>query len=365
MTGDLQERMKLNSYRFVAVQVAQFIVGMFTLPLVKKIADAAGGGRGGLQHGWHTVVMIWAVLCLVLFMVTFLTTRERIKPINDVKSPPLADFRDLLRNRPWLALVVFTLFNFAMLTYRGAATYNFYHHYADKPAMFDILSGLGLTASQAASQGGPLEFLGYIVHGARETAASSNVADVFNSIINGLGTATTIVVIILSNGLSRRLGKKTVIACGFSLSALNAFWLYLLPPTAVYGMLAQTVLGSIVYAPTIPVAWAMYADAADFSEWQTGRRFTGIVFATIGFALKAGLGLGSAVFLYLMALLWHYDTSMPSAPNAIAGYHASLSIMVGLLFVCGMIAMLACPLNKAVTLKMAGDLAGRRAQPAG
>jgi len=55
--------------------------------------------------------------------------------------------------------------------------------------------------------------------------------------------------------------------------------------------------GSVVYAPTIAVAWAMYADAADYSEWQTGRRFTGMVFATIGFSLKAGLALGSACFL--------------------------------------------------------------------
>ena len=37
----------------------------------------------------------------------------------------------------------------------------------------------------------------------------------------------------------------------------------------------------------------MFADVADYSEWKTGRRATGIVFATIGFALKAGLSLGA------------------------------------------------------------------------
>jgi Na+/melibiose symporter-like transporter len=40
MTGDINERAKLNSYRFVAVNVAQFIVGGFTLPLVAKFALA-------------------------------------------------------------------------------------------------------------------------------------------------------------------------------------------------------------------------------------------------------------------------------------------------------------------------------------
>ena len=48
MTGDLDERTKLNSYRFIAVNIAQFIVGGFTLPLVAKFAvghDKAYGWR--------------------------------------------------------------------------------------------------------------------------------------------------------------------------------------------------------------------------------------------------------------------------------------------------------------------------------
>ncbi|MGH7978072.1 MAG: MFS transporter, partial [Limisphaerales bacterium] len=38
ITGDIVERAKLNSYRFIAVNAAQFIVGGFTLPLVAKFA---------------------------------------------------------------------------------------------------------------------------------------------------------------------------------------------------------------------------------------------------------------------------------------------------------------------------------------
>jgi hypothetical protein len=38
MTGDVNERAKLNSFRFIAVNAAQFIVGGFTLPLVAKFA---------------------------------------------------------------------------------------------------------------------------------------------------------------------------------------------------------------------------------------------------------------------------------------------------------------------------------------
>jgi len=50
--------------------------------------------------------------------------------------------------------------------------------------------------------------------------------------------------------------------------------------------------------------WAIYADVADYSEWKTGRCFTGIVFATIGFALKSGLALGSSSFLWIMVVFF-------------------------------------------------------------
>lgn len=355
MTGDPDERTRLNSYRFVSVNLAQFIVGGFTLPLVAKFAQ-----NHDRQHGWQVTMTLWAALCLVLFLVTFFSTRERVQPVTEIRSTPRQDFRDLLRNGPWLALVCYTLFHFALLAYRGGALYNYYHHYADKTAMFDFVATLGLTDDAAAPKQGLLELLGYIVHGGRDAAAQSNVADVFNSIANMVGTATTIVGIVASAGFSARFGKKNIALFGFSLSAANAFVFYLLPPTGVQAMILLTVTGSLVYAPTIAVMWAMYADAADFSEWQTGRRFTGMVFATIGFSLKAGLAMGSAVFLWLMEGVWNYDTRSPGAPGAIAGYHFSSSISVGLLFLGCVICIALCGLNQTVTRRMAMELAARR-----
>jgi Na+/melibiose symporter-like transporter len=359
MTADLNERTKLNSYRFVAVNIAQFIVGGLTLPLVAKFAT--GHDRA---HGWQMTMTLWAAVCLVLFLVTFLTTKERIQPVNEVKSSPKQDFADLLKNSPWIALVAYTVFNFAMLSFRGGAHYNYYHHYADKAAMFDFVEKLGLTTGAAASSGSVLDWLGYIVHGTRDNLATSNVADVFNSIINMIGTAVTIVVIMLSASFSARFGKKAVIGTGFALAALNSFAMYLLSPTNTVGMFVVAVVGSIVYAPTIAVAWAMYADAADYSEWQTGRRFTGMVFATIGFSLKSGLALGSAVFLWIMAGFFDYDTKLSDAANAIAGYHATSTIVVGLLFVGGAVSIALCKLNKKLTLQMSAELAERRAKAA-
>jgi glycoside/pentoside/hexuronide:cation symporter, GPH family len=361
MTADLNERASLNSYRFVAVNIAQFVVGGFTLPLVAKFSE--GHDR---QHGWQVTMTIWGGLCLVLFIITFFTSRERIKPVAQTHSSPKQDFRDLLRNGPWKIMALMTLVHFAILSFRGGALYNYYHQFADKAAMFDFLDKIGLTAPPlaegAAKPGGLLEMLGYIVHGTRDNLASSNVADVFNSIANITGTVTIIIVIMASASFARRFGKKAVAVTGFALSAVLAFSFYLLDPTDVNAMIALTIVGSALYAPTIPLIWAIFADVADYSELTTGRRFTGMVFATIGFCLKAGLAFGSASFLWIMQWGFHYDTKVPDAPDAVAGYRFTASIVVGIMFAICTVLLAIYRLNKRETIELADALANRRAQ---
>jgi glycoside/pentoside/hexuronide:cation symporter, GPH family len=351
MTGDLNERAKLNSYRFIAVNAAQFVVGGFTLPLVAKFAE----GRDP-QHGWQVTMTLWAALCLALFLTTFATTRERIKPPPQQKSSPKQDFADLLKNAPWAIMALMTLIHFAILSFRGGALYNYYHHYADKAAMFNWLQSIGLTAPPLALGQHPEglldRWLGWIVHGSpADLSTSKKAADVFYSIINMIGTATTMLVILLSPSLARKFGKKAIAVAGFALSTVNAFAFYLLKPTSVGGMIALTLSGSIVYAPTIPLVWAIFADVADYSEWKTGRRFTGIIF-------------GSASFLWIMVWFFNYDTKLPSASNAVAGFRACGGIVVGILFAICTGLLMCYQLDKRTTLQMAGELAERRRTPA-
>ena len=361
MTGDINERASLNSFRFVAVNAAQFIVGGFTLPLVTKFAahHAANGPItvADKQYGWQMTMTIWAVLCLVLFLITFATTKERIKPVTTAKASPKQDFADLLKNNPWKVMWCWTLVHFAILSFRGGALYNYYHHYADKTAMFEVVKKFGLVVPAGAPTGGLMEWLGYIVHG---DATAANVADVFNSIVNMMGTAITIVVILLSPSLARTFGKKVVAIAGFALATLATFAFYLLSPANVWGMLAVTAVVSVAYAPTIPLTWSMFADVADYSEWKTGRRFTGMVFATIGFALKAGLALGSAGFLWIMSGVFKYDTQLPDASGAITGYRVCSGIVVGMLFAICTVLLACYQLTKRATIQMADELAARR-----
>ncbi|MGD0200063.1 MAG: MFS transporter, partial [Bryobacteraceae bacterium] len=57
MTGDVNERTSLSSFRFVAAMIAQLIVGGFTLPLVAKF------GQGNNAKGWQMTIGLWALIC--------------------------------------------------------------------------------------------------------------------------------------------------------------------------------------------------------------------------------------------------------------------------------------------------------------
>jgi glycoside/pentoside/hexuronide:cation symporter, GPH family len=90
MTGDVNERTNLSSYRFVAAMIAQLVVGGFTLPLVAKF------GQGDKQSGWMWTFVLWAVVCVVCFIIAFAVSRERIQPPPEQKASLKEDFGNLV-----------------------------------------------------------------------------------------------------------------------------------------------------------------------------------------------------------------------------------------------------------------------------
>jgi Na+/melibiose symporter-like transporter len=190
------------------------------------------------------------------------------------------------------------------------------------------------------------------------------VADVANSIINMIGTGVIIIVILLSPSLARRLGKKTVAVGGFALTAVASALFYLPGPTNIGAMILLSVLWSVTYAPTIPLCWAMFADVADYSEWTNNRRATGMIFATIGFALKAGLSIGSASFLWLMSM-YGYAANQPQTGRTLEGIRMCSSVYVGILFGICTVLVVCYKINKRLTFQIADELAVRRRKFAG
>ena len=352
MTGDSNERTKLSSYRFVAAMLAQLAVGGFTLPLVAKF------GQGDNARGWQMTMTLWAVICVACFVITFATTRERIQPDPRQSSSLREDFGALARNGPWVAMFVLTLAHFIFLAMRGGTMFYYFNYYVDHARLLQFLQGVGLPQATAASPDGGhplLNALGLIVNADR-----SNVANVGFSLFNVASQFVTVLGVIASAYLAARYGKRAVALVGFTLAAILGAAFILLPSDAIGATYALELIRALSYAPTIPLIWAMFADVADYAEWRTGRRTTGIIFATILFGLKTGLSIGGAVAGWLLSG-YGYRANVAQSAEALLGIRLTASVYPALFLLVVVACLVMYRITRSLDVQIQHELAARRA----
>jgi Na+/melibiose symporter-like transporter len=351
MTGDVNERTSLSSYRFVSAMIAQLMVAGLTLPLVAKF------GHGNDAKGWQTTISLWAVICVVLFTITFLTTRERIQPDPKQKSSVKEDFGNLLKNKPWVVMFFVTLAQFIVEAMRGGTLVYYFKHYINQDRMFDLLQTLGLTGSAAGGWWHTLlNAFGLIVN-----EGKTNVADVGYSLFSMSSQFVTVIGVLCATFLAMRFGKKAIALAGFSLAGIFMASFMLLSSDSIGATFALEYLRAISFAPAIPLLWAMFADVADYAEWKTGRRTTGIVYATIMFSLKAGLSLGGAIAGWLLSG-YGYVPNVQQTTKALLGIRLTISIYPAIFYGIIIMFLVFYQIGKNLNIQIQDELAERRKQ---
>ena len=355
MTADVNERTSLSSYRFFFAMAASFVVQGLTLPLVGKF------GQGNAAKGWSMTIGLFALLSIVFFVIAFLSARERVKPDPAQKSSPRQDFADLLKNSPWISMFTLTLFLFITLALWGSATFYFFTYFVDKSQLFGFLQSWGLAATSA---GGAVVETGWW-HGVLSSfgliAASdgSNTTSVGFSLFNMSGQLVMILGVLSSKWLAIRFGKRSVFLAGLFFTALFTALFIFLPADNIPAIFTLNLLKSLSYGPTIPLLWAMMADVADYAEWKTKRRATGVVFAGIVFALKAGLGLGGAICGWLLSV-YDYVPNVVQSSHAILGIRLTASIFPAITFFIGVVALYFYSITKTLNIQIQDELNERR-----
>jgi GPH family glycoside/pentoside/hexuronide:cation symporter len=120
------------------------------------------------------------------------------------------------------------------------------------------------------------------------------------------------------------------------------------------------VLYSAVTGPTSAVLWAMFADSADYSEWRTGRRATGLVFSAAGMSNKLGWAIGGPVTIWLLAM-FGYQAGIAQTPHALHGILLLFTFIPAVGFLATGVGLFFYPLNEARTKKIQGELQARQA----
>ena len=311
MTGDVAERTSLSQYRFIFAMRAQLAIQGLALPMVAYF------GQGNDARGYQWTMGIFSALAIVFFFITFATTRERILPAPDQKSSIRQDFADLGKNGPWMAMFVLTVILFITLALRGGIVLYYFKYFVGREDLF--------------------------------------------STFNVLGTAATIVGVILSKPLALRMGKRALFIWGLAGTAVFTAVFAFIPRDAVAVMIGAEMARQLVYGFTIPLLWAMMADVADYSEWKNHRRATAIVFSAIVFGLKAGLGFGGAIGAWILAS-YGYVPNVAQSATALEGIRLSMSIFPAIAFALCAVCLFFYRIDQKSEIQIAADLAERRKQ---
>ena len=348
LTGDMAERNSISSYRFVAVMIAQFIVQGMLLPLVLILGD------GDKTKGFEHTIGIFAVTGVIFFLITFLTTRERILPNPEQKTSVKDDLRDLIRNRPWIIMLILTIFVFITLSLKGGMYVYYFENYLSAKHLADFLQNIGFNDF---INGLNNLLIGIGLHGFTwpKDAPTSGF-----SLFNGGGIIMMIVGIAFSKKLADKFGKRDVFGASLFLSAVCLLLFLFYSPQSIALVFGTQLAHGFFYGISTPLLWAMIADVADYSEWKNKRRATAIVFSAMIFGLKAGLSIGGALVAGILAV-YGYDPQLPvQSPGTITGIKLSVSVFPALTFCIGVAFLFFYEIDKKKEIQIQKDLMLRR-----
>ncbi|MBR7028896.1 MAG: MFS transporter [Bacteroidaceae bacterium] len=315
MTEDSTEKTVFSSYRMFFAYVGSFIVLGAWEPMVRFFNTWLGSATDypGEPRAWQYAMIVVAAVCLMLFLLTFLLTKERVKTTPKVRVSQ--DLTSLFKNAPWWILLGAILFFNLMNAAR----------YTTIPYYFTSVIGQGVS----------LELLGWVF------AFTSSIFFLVGEFANLPGVA-------IATPLTERFGKKTIFAWSLILLVpLNAAF-YFVPNTigGYWAMLLLQVLVCILTGVLSPLAWSMYADISDYAEHRFHTASTGLIFSSSSMAQKFGGAFGSAAVMWLLALVG-YNTAENAVqtPEAIHGIRLLMSWLPAAISVISLLFIMVYPLT--------------------
>jgi len=227
------------------------IVAGATMPMVEWF------GQGDIAKGYQLTMVTMSTLGLVMFLLCFIGTKERIaQPENQVTSFK-ASMRSLWQNDQWRILCV---------------------------AAFFLLTGQVLRFTLA------VYYVKYFL--GRE--------DLITSFLT-LGVVGSMVGCAVAQPLAKRVCKiKAYITLQTIAACICALSFFIKGDQLVLAFVAFIAWKFFLDMAT-PLLWAKMADTIDYGHQKTGIRITGLVYSSVVFFIKMGVALGGAAAGWLLA----------------------------------------------------------------
>jgi len=308
-----------STCRFIGAFGAAFLISLFVRPLVKHL------GAESEIRGFQLTMAIFAVVSVVLILITFATTIERVTPPPQHKTNVREELVELFNNWPWLVLLITSIFSNAFSALRSGSTI-FYFKYVQGYDSTAVIWTLDRTTLFLASGA-----LGLV-----------------------LGTMCL-------GPIARKVDKKYY-AAGLSLVTGLCFLAFFFVPKGQFGlMIALNIVAQFCAGPTSALTWALYADVADYGEFKYGRRSTGLIYSASLFSIKAGILIGGFLVPLFLARFGYVKGAATQTLQALLGITLAFSIGPALFALLKAVALLIYPLNQNRVDEIERELGTRRA----
>ncbi len=314
-----QERTKATQYRFIFASLGTLMVGACATPLVDLL------GAGNELQGFRYTIILFAVLSVVLFWITFATTKERVAPGPQTGNPK-EDLLDLAKNWSWRLLVIAGILIVVGLVARFASIVYYLKYY------------------MAGDEGTFFWFM--------DRTAFLTSCGLIGQLLGALCTPF----------LVARFEKHHLMVGMNLLHALLLIYCFNLTPNQ-YGLaVVLHTVGIFTFGVVITLLFSMYTDCAEYGEWKTGKNTAGLTVSSSMFSLKVGSALGGALPGFLLAG-FGFVANVEQAAEALFGIRIMFNLLPALFFFLGGSVMLFYSLNRETMRSIEGDLLSRRAIP--
>ncbi|GBU09854.1 transporter [Gammaproteobacteria bacterium] len=289
LTANSQERTSLQSYRFALSTMGGLIIALLALPLVKLIGGEDDLGKViNPQNGYFGAMIIMGALAIILFLVCFKNTKERIElPVSS--SGIKEDIKVLFKNQQWRIIFIANIILLLAVVMRGTVMM----YYIDRV----------LNRHELAT---------YFIAG---------------------GMIAAIIGAIITAPLFGKLDKVKTYKAIIFVSLIIFIGSFFIPKEWFMLALCVHLVVSLIQMMSTPLLWSMMSDVVDYEKAVSGKQLGGLVFASVLFAIKFGLALGGAVVGWSLAIAG-YDANLTVQPdNVIALINMLFTIIPGLLFI--------------------------------
>jgi GPH family glycoside/pentoside/hexuronide:cation symporter len=328
-----KDRNTLSTFRMMFAFIGSFVALLLFEPMANLfIGNTAGLDAAHLQverqHGWMMSVAVIGALCAILFFLCFSFTRERVKPIKIGQNSLGTDVRDLLHNSPWWILLGSGIFTLVFNSVRDGSAVYYFKYFIDEDS-FSKVSVL-------------------------------NMSFVMSGLYLAIGQIANIAGVIGAAPLSNKIGKKATFALAMGIATVLSIAFFWLGKEQLILIFVFQVLISVCAGSIFPLLWSMYADCADYSEYKTGNRATGLVFSASSMTQKFGWAIGTAVTGWLLAY-FGFRPNMAQSEHTIMGLRMFLSIIPAIGTVLSLAFILFYPLSEKRMAGITATLQARRA----